>query len=75
MAQSISTEFSARIYNDSTGDYVQIGPDPDGLDLCQITKHEKGGPTIMMIIEWDVAKALAKSIFELRGLTHRAEKK
>lgn len=64
----VSSEFSARIFNDDTGDFIMVGPDGDALDLCQIEKHEKGGPTITMIIEWETAEALARAILKLREI-------
>lgn len=40
---SHSLEVFMRIYDDDTGDYYQIGPDGDGLDLVQLSAHQKGG--------------------------------
>lgn len=36
-----STEFFMRVYDDSTGEYYQISQDPDGLDLVELSHHEK----------------------------------
>lgn len=40
---SHSLEVFMRVYDDDTGDYYQIGPDGDGLDLIQLSAHEKSG--------------------------------
>ena len=40
MAKTYSTEFYIRICDDDeSGDYVQIGPDKDGLDLVEISSY------------------------------------
>lgn len=36
MADSYTLEFAIRVYNDTSGDYVYVGPDVDGLDLIEI---------------------------------------
>lgn len=68
---TVSTEINAKVFNDNSGDYVEIGPDPDALGLYQLTKVEKGGPSICMILEWEVAEAVADAIIMLRQ--HRGE--
>jgi len=35
-------ETHQRIYNDVTGDYINIGPDADGLDMIEIAHVEDG---------------------------------
>ena len=36
MADSYTLEFAIRVYNDTSGDYVYVGPDADGLGLIEI---------------------------------------
>lgn len=38
-----------RIYNDSTGDHLEIGEDRDGLDLVEI-RHYSGKEVIQSIV-------------------------
>lgn len=69
-----SIEKSYRVYNDSTGEYVRIGPDADGLDLVDIWSCDKddniessGNARISMPLEQAklVADALNKYLAEL----------
>jgi hypothetical protein len=60
----ISVERSIRVYDDDKGWYVQVGPDPDGLDLCRILYSETHQQR-EVIIPWPHAQELAKAITEL----------
>lgn len=67
---AFSSEKSIRIYNDSTGDFIYIGPDSDGLGLVEIYRSDgvshrpETGP---MCIEKERAILIAKAIFDLYG--------
>ena len=37
---AFSSEKSIRIYDDSTGDFIHIGPDHDGLGLVEIYRSD-----------------------------------
>lgn len=60
-----TTEFSARVYNDDTGTYVQIGPDRDGLGLCRLVHGEAGVEEIEIHMSWDQATAVANAILDI----------
>ena len=36
-------EHRMRIYNDDDGEYIEISPDPDGLDLVEIRQVDRDG--------------------------------
>lgn len=63
-----STEFRARVYNDTTGDYVEIGHDYDGLGLCRIDRIENHHEPVTMIVEWEVVEEIARAICKLLEL-------
>ena len=53
-----SAEKSVRVYDDTSGEYVYIGPDADGLDLVELRSYDatgqiesKGAARITMPIE------------------------
>lgn len=39
MAKTHSVEIYFRICDDDSGDYIQLGPDKDGLDMVEISSH------------------------------------
>jgi hypothetical protein len=46
-----SLENVVRIYDDATGDYLEIGPDMDALDLIEIRAYavnDLGNPTVII---------------------------
>ncbi|MFA5436472.1 MAG: hypothetical protein WC372_10590 [Candidatus Neomarinimicrobiota bacterium] len=69
---SYTLEFIMRVYDDSTGEYYQISQDPDGLDLVELSSHEKGGEEYTsFVMTLDAAdkfqQALAEYIIRERG--------
>jgi len=66
MAENIFTkEKSVRVYDDKTGAYVRVGPDRDGLDLCEISYNEGKQPMEdekIIIMPWGMARLLAEAI-------------
>lgn len=63
-----SLENVARIWNDKTGEYIEIGPDNDGLDLLEIrtyTDDKKLGGSVTFTPEQAklLATALVKQAF------------
>ena len=36
-------EKSFKIFNDETGDYIEVREDPDGLGMIEITNHDHTG--------------------------------
>jgi hypothetical protein len=41
-----SLEISARVYNDDTGEYIEVRPDSDGLGLFEIRQVHSDGKTV-----------------------------
>lgn len=39
LAKTHSVEIYFRICDDESGDYIQLGPDKDGLDMVEISSH------------------------------------
>ncbi len=61
-----SAETFIRIYDDKTGEHVQVGPDADGLDCVEISQREQSGKIEARItIQPEQALLLAKAILEL----------
>jgi hypothetical protein len=42
---NFTLEVHMRVYDDSTGDYFEIKPDPDGLDLVELSAISHDGHT------------------------------
>ena len=68
MAERLTTEYRARVYNDDHGYFVEAAPDGDGLGLCQLTYSDGGADAkpISFCISWDMAEALANAIDDIR---------
>ena len=71
----MSTEFSSekciKVWNDGTGERIEVGPDSDGLDLAQVrcyTDDGNIGPEIVM--QPKQAVMVAQAILELFGDKH-----
>lgn len=67
MGERLTTDYRAKVYEDSTGTYVEIGDDCDGLDLCDITYRETVGRArhLSIVIGWPHAEAVARAILKL----------
>lgn len=59
-----SVETYTRVYNDNHGGYVQIGPDSDGLGLCEI-RYVEEEQAATMIVPWQMALLVADAIRNL----------
>jgi hypothetical protein len=67
-----STETVIKIYDDTSGGYIQVGPDTDGLDLVDITCVESYAKSQKdwISLPWmdkEQAVLLAKAILKLYG--------
>lgn len=64
MSEKFTLETHMRIYNDNTGDYLEVRPDTDGLDLIEIngfvSGEKTGGLTMHPAEALLVAEALVK---------------
>lgn len=61
---NITTETLVRVYDDDHGWFVQVGPDADGLGLCEIRYEEEGRKT-SIIIPWSVAERVGIAIGDM----------
>jgi hypothetical protein len=58
----VTTEVFRRVYNDQTGDYIEVRPDRDGLDLVEI--HDPDGDRRINFPP-EIARAVAKAMLML----------
>jgi hypothetical protein len=59
---AFTLEKSIRIYNDGTGDYVEVREDRDALELIEIVQSENQMCVMMPV---DQARLLCKGILEV----------
>lgn len=71
----VSAEYGCRIYNDDHGYWVEVKPDGDGLDLCQITYSDgdANAETKTITLPWEMADKLAMVIDVLSDLNPHGE--
>lgn len=61
----ISVEHIIRIFDDDTGESIEVGPDSDGLDLIEIRRQSKDGKvTQNLILHPDEVKHVAEALLE-----------
>lgn len=75
MNTKFTKETFVRIYDDDGGNFYQVGPDRDSLDLCEISSNDgdQRQPTHYVTIPWKAAKLLAEAILEVAPLTPEEE--
>lgn len=67
--EKVSLEYSARVYNDEYGYFASVGPDGDGLGLCELKYSEADGTKpISFVITWQMAEKLAGAILDIASL-------
>lgn len=63
-----STEVLRRVYNDTDGVYLQVGPDSDGLDLVQLSTPGKDNEEyygmIRLVVTPEQAKLLGLALID-----------
>jgi hypothetical protein len=60
-----STEVVRRVFDDSDGVYIEVGPDSDGLDLIQVStsgESEEYYGKLRLILAPEQARHLAKAL-------------
>lgn len=62
MATTFTLEKSMRVYNDDTGDYVEVREDGDALELIELEQSETKQRIVMPI---EQARLLCKGILEV----------
>lgn len=70
---SHSYERSIRIYDNDTGNYVEVAPDSDGLGLVQINQPLSKTDISSITITIEEAHLLAKALIEVAGSINEDE--
>lgn len=61
--ETFSTETFIKVFHNKNGYYVQVGPDRDGLELCEIIYYEGDKNTERSFtIPWEMASHLVGAI-------------
>jgi hypothetical protein len=68
----LSIETTIKVFDDTTGMYVSVSPDADGLGLCRIQVVE-GNDTREIHFPWGMAQSIAQVLG--RAATQELEKK
>ena len=67
MSKGFSTEVVHKIFNDSTGEYIEVGPDADTGDLLEIRQVEGGTTYARIVGQPEQLRLVALAILELVG--------
>jgi hypothetical protein len=62
-----SIETHVRVYDNKTGDYIAVGPDPDGLDMVELKYVPIIGHKIDFYMPRGQAILVAQAIIKLYG--------
>jgi len=65
MANKFSTEIVHKVYNDKTGDCIEVGPDADCGDLIEIRQVEGGKLCVRICGEPEQMRLVAEAILKL----------
>jgi hypothetical protein len=65
VAQSFSREIVHKIYDDETGEHIEVGPDADTGDLLEIRQVEQGKILARIVGHPQQLRLLAESILML----------
>lgn len=60
-----STEIVHRVFNDKTGDLIEVGPDADTGDLLEIRQIEQGKIAARIVGEPEQLRQVAEAILKL----------
>ena len=68
-----TVEHHAKVFCDTSGDYVKIGEDRDGLDLCEMSYVGSDGEaaSTAICIPWEMAEKAAHAILSLAELRRK----
>ena len=70
MSSDFSSEKCIKVWNDGTGERIEIGPDSDGLELCQVRYYTDDGKNgAELVMQPKQAVMVAYAILELFGET------
>lgn len=68
MSSDFSAEKCIKVWNDGTGERIEIGPDSDGLELCQVRSYtDTGDIGPQFVMQPKQAVLVANAIIELFG--------
>lgn len=62
MSKGFSREIVHRIYDDDTGEHIEVGPDADTGELLEIRQIEQGKPCARVVGNPEQMRLLAYSI-------------
>ena len=66
MKKGYSTEVVHRVFNDDTGEYIEVGPDADGGDLLELRQINSDGKIAARIVgEPEQMRLVAEAILKL----------
>jgi hypothetical protein len=57
-----SVEEFIRVYNDDTGDHIQVGPDADGFELVELIQSDNGKNVARITMTIPEAKLVADAL-------------
>ena len=60
-----TTEVISRVYDDDTGEHIEVGPDGDTGDLLELRQVEKGKIVTRIVGYPEQMRLVAKAILEL----------
>ena len=63
-----------RIYNDTSGDYIEVSPDGDSLGLVEIKQMELGKQAGCVMLSPEQAKILASILIDAANQAEELEK-
>lgn len=71
----LETEHSARVYDNDHGFYVSVGPDRDGLGLCEMLYRDgdKDAVERSFSVSWEHAEQFAKAILDVCAIRDEAK--
>ena len=64
MGDKVSTEIIRRVYDDSEGTFIEVGPDGDGLDCVEVRTTDKESRDYWGAILFSMPKPMARALGE-----------
>jgi len=70
--RTFTTELSLRVYDDKDGEFIQVSPDRDGLDLVRIFCNENKAEFVMLP---EMARLVGKALIRVADDIESTQKK
>lgn len=67
MSEKISIETIQRLYDDVEGEYIEVGPDVDGLNMVRVHADNQYYGKFDLTLEPAVAKVLGQMLIDAAG--------